>query len=195
MQTSVETEIEAKRRYNRESQREWRAANREKALATKRAWAAKNSDKIRDQERARRANPESAIRIAENRRRCDATERSKERRRKYFSDYYQRHPEKLRAYNKANRTKNHSTHIACVKARSLRKRHAVPPWADMAAIRSLYETARRMTVETGIKHHVDHIIPLSGKTVCGLHVQGNLRVIEGAENMRKHNAFVEELVS
>ena len=195
MQNPVETEIEAKRRYSRESQRAWRAANREKALATKRAWAAKNADKILEQERARRANPISAALIAKNHRRFAATERSKEWRRNYLSDYYKQHPEKLRAYNKANRTKNHATHIACVKARSLRKRNAVPSWADMAAIRSLYETARRMTVETGIKHHVDHIIPLSGKTVCGLHVQGNLRVIEGAENMRKHNAFFEELVS
>lgn len=46
-----------------------------------------------------------------------------------------------------------------------------------------------MTQTTGRRHVVDHIIPLQGRTVSGLHVETNLRVIEHHENARKHNAW------
>lgn len=65
--------------------------------------------------------------------------------------------------------------------------HATPPWADQDAILSIYDEAARLSLETGDKHHVDHIIPLHGKNVCGLHVAENLRAIPARENMRKGN--------
>jgi hypothetical protein len=55
----------------------------------------------------------------------------------------------------------------------------------------LFDTrqARLLFKQTGIPHHVDHIIPLTGKRVSGLHVHNNLQVIPARENLRKHNHF------
>ena len=66
---------------------------------------------------------------------------------------------------------------------------ATPPWADMKAIRAVYNEAARLTEETGILHEVDHWVPLRHPNVCGLHVDWNLRAIPKAANMAKSNAW------
>ncbi len=65
----------------------------------------------------------------------------------------------------------------------------VPAWADKEKIKEIYLEARRLRKETGIDYHVDHIIPLFGKNVCGLHIETNLQIILGVENLRKNNKF------
>jgi hypothetical protein len=68
-------------------------------------------------------------------------------------------------------------------------RQAMPAWANIGDIVAVYKESVRITQETGIQHHVDHIVPLGGKNVCGLHVWWNLQILTGQENMRKGNAF------
>jgi len=48
--------------------------------------------------------------------------------------------------------------------------------------------AQRLTRTTGVPHEVDHEVPLLGKAVCGLHWEGNLRVVARSENRRKGNS-------
>lgn len=74
--------------------------------------------------------------------------------------------------------------------RYARKRNALPRWANKAEILSKYEDARRITDETGIPHEVDHIVPLAGKEVCGLHVACNLAVITAEINRSKGNKLI-----
>jgi 5-methylcytosine-specific restriction endonuclease McrA len=58
-----------------------------------------------------------------------------------------------------------------------------PAWADLSAISSIYAEAKRLGMQ------VDHIIPLKGETVSGLHVHSNLRLLSREENRAKSNTF------
>jgi len=69
--------------------------------------------------------------------------------------------------------------------RNERVRRATPVWADLAAIKIFYREARWLTRRTQLRHHVDHIVPIEGGTVCGLHVQHNLRIITAVSNVRR----------
>lgn len=62
-----------------------------------------------------------------------------------------------------------------------------PAWADMCEIKKIYEECDRITKMTGIQHHVDHIVPLQGEIVSGLHIHTNLQIITATENYVKNN--------
>lgn len=79
--------------------------------------------------------------------------------------------------------------IAYVTARQTRIKKATPKWADLDAIKQFYIEAQRLTKETGIPHEVDHIIPIQGKIVSGLHVPENLQILTAEENQRKNAKF------
>lgn len=69
------------------------------------------------------------------------------------------------------------------------KKYATPIWANADLINKIYEEAKHLTNTTGIKHEVDHIIPVRHPLVCGLHVETNLRVIPAVENLQKSNHY------
>jgi 5-methylcytosine-specific restriction endonuclease McrA len=76
------------------------------------------------------------------------------------------------------------------------KKRATPPWLtkeQKAEIRTLHLMAKRLGIKTGIRHSVDHIIPIDGKIVCGLHVPWNLQILTLEENSRKGNRVPDAL--
>lgn len=101
----------------------------------------------------------------------------------------ERHPENVARYNAKAGAKwtqnNRGRRNAITAARRASLRQRMPAWADRSAILVFYETAARLTRETGIPHEVDHIIPLRGSAVSGLHVAENLQIITRRANRSK----------
>lgn len=79
--------------------------------------------------------------------------------------------------------------LAHTMLRIARKKMASPAWADLRAIEAIYCEAQKLNDLTGIPHEVDHMVPLQGRTVCGLHVAANLQVIPRYENQSKGNRY------
>lgn len=98
--------------------------------------------------------------------------------------------ERERAERTARRAKRRPAIVAFhARKRRAKKLQRTPPWANMRAILVFYEEAARLTAETGAPHHVDHVIPLQGRLVSGLHVETNMQILTGVDNIRKRNRF------
>lgn len=119
--------------------------------------------------------------------------------REYQRDYYQakvkNDPAKAAAsreraigWYEANSEKA-KKRIASYRRNSLIVPRQTPKWANRFFISEIYDLAKRRTKALGVPHEVDHIIPLRGKTVCGLHVESNLRVVPKAVNRAKAASF------
>ena len=75
-----------------------------------------------------------------------------------------------------------------------KRSQATPKWLTdehWAAMNAMYAEARRLTQETGVRHEVDHIHPINGKTLSGLHVPWNLQILTQAQNVAKSNRYAE----
>lgn len=134
-------------------------------------WCAENRDKRR---------------VASKKCRVKYPERVKARMR----DWYERNKETQAAKKVAWRAANKALIYALNAARRGREIQATPPWADQYKddFTFIYAERDRISLATGVKHHVDHIYPLRGKDSCGLHVPWNLRIIPAVENLRKRNS-------
>lgn len=113
-------------------------------------------------------------------------------------------PDKIREYSKRYFSKNESTILeyraawaalnkdiiraACARRRA-RKLQAYVAWGDTTAIQLIYTKARRLSIWLGAEMHVDHIVPLASKYVCGLHCEANLQILPAQENFHKHNTW------
>lgn len=87
------------------------------------------------------------------------------------------------------RRENPGVYLSSKAKRRSAELQALPAWADIEAIKAVYEEAAKISAATNVPHHVDHDIPLRGKLVCGLHVHTNLKIIPALENLRKSNRF------
>lgn len=134
-------------------------------------------------------------------------ERNKELTKQRAKEWAAKNPEKAAAKKAKWRQENRDKHNAInrewnknnkpKKAALQSKRRAAllqrtPTWLtedDLWIIEEAYVLAALRTKMLGFPWHVDHIIPLQGKHVSGLHVPTNIQVIPGSDNVRKHNSY------
>ena len=75
---------------------------------------------------------------------------------------------------------NTKAHRSIQAKRRAAKLQSTPKWANLDKIKNIYDNCP-------IGYHVDHIIPLQGKYICGLHVENNLQYLTASENASKKN--------
>ena len=114
---------------------------------------------------------------------------NKSKKKEAYLRWYEKNADRVCRDGAVWRSKNRSKVASFMAAYRARKLLATPKWADKEAIESVYELAKALTASTGVEHHVDHIVPLQSKHVCGLHCESNLRAITWKENRTKSNSY------
>jgi hypothetical protein len=125
-----------------------------------------------------------------------------------YKEYRLRNKDKIAARNKTYRESNPEFRKAIAQkslardklykpqkaAREAKRRssklNATPIWlteAHIEQIKQIYWHCADLKSVTGEQYHVDHIIPLRGKNVCGLHAPWNLQILPSDVNIRKSN--------
>ena len=161
---------ESKKEEIKVQQKEYRDSNRDAVRAKNNAGYASNKESLAPKRKAWRDQNKGAM---------------KECSRRWYIENKDRAIANAVAFREAN------PGYATAKARKYQasKLQRTPPWADMSAIAELYAEAKRLEELTGIQFHVDHIVPLQGELVSGLHVPANLQLLPARENLSKSNSF------
>jgi len=126
----------------------------------------------------------------------ETANKTKAKNRKKYSlssvEWGRKNPEKLATYQRNKNSKDKGMRNFWTSNYRQAKIDRMPSWlsaVDKAAMESVYEYCAGLR-RSGLDYHVDHIVPLRGKMVSGLHVPWNLQVIYGPANMSKGNKHV-----
>jgi hypothetical protein len=144
-----------------ETRKKYYQRNRDRLLEKNKQWSMENRERKNEAHRQRyQNNPEQY--------------RAKSR------AYYAENKERRQRYDKSYYKANKKQALAKATARRLKQKQAVPAWANLTAIKEFYKNCPE-------GYHVDHIIPLQGETVSGLHVLENLQYLPAEMNRQKWN--------
>ena len=154
-------------------QKTYAQKNRDATNKRNREWKKANPEKIREMHRKYALTHGHILRAKTNR-------------------WRKANPERVAELSRQTRLK-HKARVLANKAKyRASKRNKTPIWVDkehLWLIKQAYELAILRTKQFGFIWHVDHIIPLNGVNVSGLHVIENIQVIPAAENLLKNNKY------
>ena len=137
--------------------------------------------------------------IRQERWRKDNPTKAKQRDALYYLRYSKRdqaiqyrlsNPDKVKAATKKWQIANKHKKAQAERKRYAAKLGATPDWlskSDMEWMNDIYLEAKKLSDAKGVDVNVDHIVPLQGKDVCGLHVPWNLRLVSRSYNSKKSN--------
>ena len=117
-------------------------------------------------------------------------ERHRERTLEKQARWASENKDKIRSYHKRRYAEKYEIYIAAANARRARRLQATAAWELELTELATTEAAHLIRIRrkaTGIRWHADHIVPLRGKVVSGLHVWNNLAVIPAIINLKKGN--------
>jgi hypothetical protein len=117
---------------------------------------------------------------------------SSEARRQAQARYREKHRDKIRAKQREWVKNNLPKVLARTHKYQAAKLNATPKWLtkdQLKQIEAIFVESHRLTKETGVKREVDHIVPLCGREVSGLHVPWNLQILERSKNRQKFNKY------
>lgn len=97
----------------------------------------------------------------------------------------------IRAHKRRVKIENRAYYTALENFRAAHKRRAILSTVTPESLIKIYTECRAISLATGTPHEVDHIVPLRGKLVSGLHVPWNLQIIPASLNRSKSNKFAE----
>lgn len=185
----------------RASSAAWRLANPETSKANSAAWRVENAEKAKDFRAARYASNTAKYKAIDAAWRAAHPEQHKAKLAAWYAVNSGRAIANALAWRAANSDRERANKAAWQKAnpdkvnaivarRRASKLQATPAWANQEKIEEFYYTARMLGMHTGELYHVDHIIPLKSKLVCGLHWEANLQILTQADNLSKSNRHV-----
>ena len=181
-------DLEARKAY----QKEYAQRNKDKARERVREWRKANPEALAEQRARYNAKyPEKALkRMLKWKWKNIDTVRAKDRENQ--AAYRRDNKEKVVAAKRKYAINNKGVINAAVAKREAAKKQRTPSWLspiDLWMIQEIYTLASLRSNYTGISWHVDHIIPLQGENVSGLHIPINLQVIPAVENIKKSNIY------
>lgn len=117
---------------------------------------------------------------------------NKEKKNKQSSEYAQKNRQKINAYSREYAKIIRHKRCAYAMKRYATKKSCTPDWLteqQLKEIENYYWLAADLRSVTGQEYHVDHIVPIQGENVCGLHVPWNLQVLPSDINISKSNFY------
>lgn len=166
----------------------YREANKEKVAAGKaKCYQAKKDHYDKKSKQWVKDNPEGRSEICRR-----YYESNKEQILAYLTAYRESNKDICRQRIKSWEVRNSDKVRAKCSRRRAAKINAQPPWLNedqKSRITDFYKQAKDCEIITGESYHVDHIVPLQGKNICGLHVPWNLQVLPSDINLSKGNKY------
>jgi hypothetical protein len=154
---------------------QYRFKNKNKISKTTHEYYLKNCNKLKEYSKNYRLNNQDRIK--------EYHLNNKDKKKKYLKEYRLKNKEKGKEYKRLYILNNRNLINANTAKRRASKLNATPKFANINKIKQIYKNCPK-------GYHVDHIVPLNNKLVCGLHVEWNLQYLPAKENLSKSNKLM-----